>query len=181
MIAHELGHHIDFTHADDRIFTFEAQQVQEGLADMFAYDYDRQDATLAEDVVTRVDWANPFPSQMRDYRCDASDIHTNATILSHAYYSFVQKVGHPLAGYLLHYVPPALPPRPTFVAVKDAFLSLARAIRSTYPQLLPAATEAFVAEAGIGVEIPAGSGCVRPRRGGGPGPVVPPSERPTSE
>lgn len=179
VIAHELGHHIDLTHADDRIFTFEAQEVQEGLADMFAYDYDRGDATLAEDIGIRVNWANPFPSQMRDYACDAQDIHANATILSHAYYRFVQKVGHPLAGYLLHYVPPALPPQPTFFAVKDAFLALARATRNSYPQLFPAARQAFVNEVGIGVDLPAGSGCAPQRRGERPGPVVPPTEDPT--
>jgi hypothetical protein len=187
-VAHELGHQMDYFYSDDRVNdTDQAFEVAEALADMFAYDYDREDATWAEDIhgsgpLSR-NWAepgavitpsgDPYPALMDEYDCGAFDSHFNSTILSHAYYLFVQKVGHPVAGYVLHNVPFALPPRPTFVDVKNAFLALAQAIYGNTPQVPAAARRSFVDEVGI-----ADPGCGRRVRGGD-GPTVPPTEDPT--
>ena len=58
ILAHEFGHHMDFTYADDRISdTAEADEVEEALADMFSYDLDRTDAILGSPG--RINWANP--------------------------------------------------------------------------------------------------------------------------
>jgi hypothetical protein len=191
IVAHELGHLMDYVYGDDRtVDTDQTQEVGEALADMFAYDYDREDATWGEDVhgsgpLSR-NWADPgavttpsgdrYPARMAEYDCTSFDEHFNSTILSHAYYLFVQRVGHPVAGYILHYVSSALPPRPTFGDVKNAFLTLAGAIYRNNPEVPAAAQRAFVDEVGIGRDDPA---CSRERLGGGPGPMVPPTERPT--
>ena len=129
ILAHEFGHHMDFTYADDRISdTAEADEVEEALADMFSYDLDRTDAILGSPG--RINWANPeaiknpkenlpYPSTTydgpggrRDYKCGATDEHYNGTILSHAYYRFVTKVGHDVAGNVLvvHPLVPVGPP-----------------------------------------------------------------------
>jgi hypothetical protein len=57
---------------------------------------------------------------MSQYQC-VTDSHFNSTILSHAYFSFVQKVGAPAAGFLLYRVPALLGPTPTFLSVARAF------------------------------------------------------------
>jgi Zn-dependent metalloprotease len=49
------------------------------------------------------------------------DVHFNSTILSHAYYLFVQDVGHDRAGNVLQYVPFTLSPKPTFKQVAQGF------------------------------------------------------------
>ena len=185
LIAHEFGHHVDFTYADERIVdNREVQEVQEGLANMFAYDYDREDYSIGEDTGTRISLSMPgsvqgpvdgvYPALMRSYKCDATDVHHNATILSHAYWRFVQKVGHDKAGHVLQYIPWALPARPTFVALKNSFIQRAQELYGG--GVAADATEAFVDEVGIGRDVPS---CSRERLGGGPGPVVPPTELPT--
>ena len=142
ILAHEFGHHMDFTYADDRISdTAEADEVEEALADMFSYDLDRTDAILGSPG--RINWANPeaiknpkenlpYPSTMydgpggrRDYKCGATDEHYNGTILSHAYYRFVQKVGHDVAGNVLQYIPWYLSARPRFIDVQRGFATRA--------------------------------------------------------
>jgi hypothetical protein len=139
VIAHEFGHIMDWDHAGDRTWdelSLEGQTVQEALADMFAYDYDREDATLGEEGggVAR-DWQNPgsvtvgppvqrrrYPAHMDHYDpTPPTDEHFNSTILSHACYLFVQQVGHDKAGRVLHNVPQRLSPRPTFNEVRRAF------------------------------------------------------------
>jgi Zn-dependent metalloprotease len=153
VIAHEFGHVRDWVSAGDRAIddhdhrraAMEARTVQEALADMFAYDYDRDDATLAEDAEggATVDWqfpgtvtysGQPQPDHMNDYahppppkqKGGVVDEHFNATILSHAYFLFVQEVGHAKAGHVLRHVPAFLSPRPSFAEVASAFIGRAR-------------------------------------------------------
>jgi hypothetical protein len=52
-IAHELGHPIDYPRSgDDRRGTNEEQEVRTGIADMFAYDFDREPDEVAAAVRT---------------------------------------------------------------------------------------------------------------------------------
>jgi len=117
-IAHELGHHIHHVRSGDLEFDTTVQkEVAEGIAGMFAYDFNREDATLGEDGLSGKNalfpirgWDTPSngqPSLMSQYQCN-SDVHFNSTILSHAYCSFVQEVAPDVAGYLLYQVPAAL-------------------------------------------------------------------------
>jgi hypothetical protein len=147
VIAHEFGHVMDWVYAGDRIYEGdirEEQAVQEALADMFAYEYDRFDATIAEETQRARpvrDLANPgslsdlngapFPAHMRDYDSTPPSDHHNSTILSHGYYLFVQAVGHHKAGRVLHNVPATLSPKPTFKEVARGFVARAGEI---YPQ-----------------------------------------------
>ncbi len=151
-IAHEFGHVMDLVYAGDRFpgnqFSFEGKEVQEALADMFAYDFDREDATIGEEtggayrdweVPGRLSFAGqPYPAHMRDYDTtpplDARGNpipHLNSTILSHAYYEFVKRIGHHQAGRVLHNVPATLSPFPIFKEVARGFVGRAGEI---YPQ-----------------------------------------------
>ena len=153
VIAHEFGHIIDWIYAGDRVSSdkpLETDSVEEALADMFAYDFDREDATIAEESggVIR-DWdvpgskfrgdpPQPYPAHMRDYdptppldNAGEPIEHFNSTILSHAYYEYVKRIGHPKAGRVLHNVPATLSPRPTFNEVARGFVARAGEI---YPQ-----------------------------------------------
>jgi Zn-dependent metalloprotease len=139
IVAHEFGHVRDWVYAGDRFVggvTHEALEAQEGLADMFAYDYDQGDATIGEEATNVLirDWANPgaqrlgsrpYPAHMDDYDDtpfpNEPPPQFNSTILSHAYYRFVQRVRHDRAGRVLHTVPQRLSPRPTFEEVARAF------------------------------------------------------------
>jgi Zn-dependent metalloprotease len=143
VVAHEFGHVMDFVYAGDRLssaeLSLEGNSVEEALADMFAYDYDRLDATIGEETAVGKsrDWeepgrisrgGQPYPGHMDEYHPSppvAADgkpsEHFSSTILSHAYYLFVQRVGHAKAGRVLHNVPAALGPRPNFQQVTDAF------------------------------------------------------------
>jgi Thermolysin metallopeptidase, alpha-helical domain len=143
IVAHEFGHVMDWVYAGDRFAggktSQQAFEVEEGLADMFAYEYDRADALIGEETPggTRIDMADPnsidlggqpYPDHFDDYdptppldADDDPDYHYNGTILSHAYYLLVQRVGHPKAGRLLHNVPSLLSPRPTFREVSWGF------------------------------------------------------------
>jgi Zn-dependent metalloprotease len=143
VVAHEFGHVMDFVYAGDRLssseLSLEGNSVEEALADMFAFDYDRLDATIGEETTVGKsrDWeepgrisrgGQPYPAHMDDYdptppiAADGKPSeHFNSTILSHAYYLFVQRVGHAKAGRVLHNVPAGLGPRPDFQQVADAF------------------------------------------------------------
>jgi hypothetical protein len=133
VVAHEHGHLIDYDYAGDRVIrglNLEGRSVEEALADMFAFDYDRSDPTIGEESPAGAgrDWANPgsitrggqpYPAHMDDYdrTPPAADDgepseHFNSTILSHAYYLFVQAVGSDKAGRVLHSVPQRLSPAP---------------------------------------------------------------------
>jgi hypothetical protein len=147
VIAHEFGHVMDWVYAGDRTFegdVREEEAVQEALADMFAYDYDRADATIAEDTqrshpvrnlanpssLTDVNGA-PYPTHIRQYDSTPPSAHFNSTILTYAYHLLVQAIGHPKAGRVLHNVPATLSPKPTFREVARGFVGRAGKI---YPQ-----------------------------------------------
>jgi hypothetical protein len=143
VVAHEYGHVMDWVYAGDRFVggsSHQAVEVEEGIADMFAYDYDRGDATFAEESGSGAsrDWVNPgrhlclgtpYPAHMRDYDDtpfpNEPDPHCNSTILSHAYYLLVQRVGPAVAGRLLNTVSATFSPRPTFTEVARGFVARA--------------------------------------------------------
>jgi hypothetical protein len=141
VIAHEFGHVMDWVYAGDRALDgniTEALAVQEALGDMFAYEYDRFDATIAEetqrarrplrdlaDPASLVEFDQPFPAHIRDYDPTPPSDHFNSTILSHAYYLLVQSLGHPKAGRVLHNVPATLSPKPTFREIARGFVARA--------------------------------------------------------
>ena len=152
LLAHEFGHLMDASYAGDRLSgqELEGDSVEEALADMFAYEYDRFDSTLGEEhqLGARINWEDPseislvpgrpYPDHIRDYdpsppnESDGKPSeHFNSTILSHAYYLFVQAVGHHKAGRVLHNVPATLSPKPTFREVARGFVGRAGEI---YPQ-----------------------------------------------
>ena len=171
VLAHEFGHVMDFVYAGDRLQTPQGSEVEEGLADMFAFDYDR-DPTLGEDTDDGVlrNWENPglingprggpYPALMRDYKCPPGEEHHNSTILSHAYYRFVQKIGFNRAGNVLQYVSWFMGPRPRFVDVKNGFITRSRELYPGQPSLVAAAArEAFVDEVGIGRDVPTTGPC----------------------
>ena len=145
--------------------------MQEALADMFAYDYDRKNATLGENLTASrasgsVDWRDPGavtysgqpqPDHMDDYlhppppkqEGGVSDVHFNATILSHAYYLFVADVGHDRAGHVLQSVPGSLSPKPTFGEVARRFIERAHDLYGG-----AVSTPAQAAFAQVGIELP---------------------------
>jgi Zn-dependent metalloprotease len=166
-------------HAADRDVSDQGEEVEEALADMFAYDFDPADPTLGEDTLDhRVsrDWADPdslpgtrggpYPARMRDYRCPPSseDPHHNSTILSHAYYLFEQEVGHFRAGKLLQYIPWFLSPQPRFIDVYSGFVQRAGELypqddpgdADNVPEVREAVHRAFRDEVGIGRDKPQG-------------------------
>ncbi len=152
VVAHEFGHVMDWVYAGDRCLgaacSDEGEEVEEALADMFAYEYDRFDTTFGEESRQGLqsghpyrNWANPpaeallapggprpYPAHMNDYYEDSPADHLNSTILSHAYVLFVQRVGHAKAGRVLHNVPSLLSPRPTFREVSSGFFNRASQI-----------------------------------------------------
>jgi hypothetical protein len=142
-VAHEFGHVMDWANASDRLFTPEGKEVQEALADMFAYDADSHDATLGEDGISGPlrNWATPgalieptlrlpYPVSISQYRC-GSDEHFNSTILSHAFYRFRQLVssnvstGHFASGRVLRQLLGGLPPQLTFFNFKQKLIEKA--------------------------------------------------------
>lgn len=158
-IAHELGHHIDhIAAADDLQGNQEQKEVAEGIADMFAYDFDREDATIGEDSFSGKNTGTPLrnwatsilrqPFRMSQYQCGA-EFHFNSTILSHAYYSFVQQVGPDVAGFLLYQVPAQLGPGARFTSVANAFVDLATIKYQNAPQVAAAARQAFLVDGGL--------------------------------
>jgi Zn-dependent metalloprotease len=194
-VAHEFGHQIDDYYRDDYVSTKEGREVDEALAEMFAYDYER-DRNLPGHTGTRVSdlLANPsaytmggisLPSHMNNYRCGSVDEHINGYILGHAYYLMVKNIrariadGHAQAGNLAQYIPMALPAFRTFGSVRKAFILRARGL---YPGDGPGGTggevEAAIADAfdAVGVfESTTGTGKCTPSlppEGGDPEPPI---------
>ena len=159
LIAHELGHEITIVRGGDSLARDpEQREVAEGLADMFAYDFDRADATFGEDGPSGKGTAVPYrswntamhgePLRMADYRCN-TDPHFDSLILSHAYYSFVQQVGPDAAGFLLYRVPALVGPGARYTSVANAFVSAAT---SSYPgdsRVAAAVRQAFLTDGGL--------------------------------
>jgi hypothetical protein len=181
VLAHEYGHLMDYVLADDREATPQGAEVQEGLADMFAYDYDFQDPWLGEptgDGVIR-DWAKPgnetgprggpYPARMRDYTCPSSSSlpHHNSTILSHAYYLFRKRVGRLKAGNVLLYISWFLAPKPRYVDVKNGFITRSGELypyddpgdANNVSEVAERARATFVSAVGIGWQVPATGPC----------------------
>jgi hypothetical protein len=181
IVAHEFGHLMDKTYAAgvrDPSQSRQGDEVEEALADMFAYDYDRSNAILGEDRVgaggaAQRDWQTPanvmrdhdnnpmtpnlpHPARMLDYACDASNSlpHFNSTILSHGYWLFVQDVGHDVAGDVLHGVSARLPARPRYVDLMRAFKD--EALERQGMSARQAAIDAFKYGVGIGTQDPPG-------------------------
>ena len=162
-IAHEFGHIMDAEYAGDRAGSqnLAGDAVEEAIADMFAFDYDWTNATIGEgDGSAMRDLADPgsilrdgqpYPAHMRDYDSTPPDNseHFNSTILSHAYYLFVQRVGRSKAGSVLHHVPQRLSPRPTFDELRRAFNASAKLL---YGQ--SAADHSAAAFAAVGLKPP---------------------------
>jgi hypothetical protein len=130
-VAHEQGHSIDFHFRDDFVASDEGDEVEEALAEMFAYDFE-QDRVLSGATGTRVSarladpssssvGAGSLPEHYDDYNCTTSIEHHNGYILGHAYWKLVQRVGHTMAGHVLQGVPWQLPARREFGDVRTAF------------------------------------------------------------
>jgi hypothetical protein len=145
-VAHEVGHIQDVVLSGDRQSTgLHEQEVAEGLADMFAFDYDRFDPLFKEDMIPGGvrRWDQPtgfsegglfYPAAASQYHCvSGRSPHLNSTIISHAFYKFsIQPgVGIGRAGAVLQHVPAALPPAPAFSDVRTAFINLSGQL---YPQ-----------------------------------------------
>jgi hypothetical protein len=131
IVAHEQGHSIDFHFRDDYVATFEGDEVEEALAEMFAYDFE-QDRRLAGVTGRRVsdvladptrysDAGGTLPDHYDDYNCTTGEEHHNGYILAHGYWKLVQRVGHNVAGHVLQGVPWQLPARREFGDVRQAF------------------------------------------------------------
>ncbi len=129
-VAHEQGHSIDFHFRDDFVASFEGDEVEEALAEMFAYDFE-QDRTLAGATGTRVsarladpskfaDAGGSLPEHYDDYNCTTGEEHHNGYVLAHAYWKLVQRVGHNVAGHILQGVPWQLPAQREFGDVRAA-------------------------------------------------------------
>jgi PASTA domain len=183
-IAHELGHHIDQTFSgDDRVLDREVREVREAIGDMFAIDFDREDSTFGEDgprgkntEIAAEDWANGGrigqPLRMSQYLCAVDDIHFNSMILSHAYYTFAQRVTPDVAGRVLYQVMAGLGPASRYVNVAGAFV--AKAAATTNAQVAAAARQSFLVEGGIDKPPPTCSGTA-------PTPPPPPPPPPPSQ
>jgi Thermolysin metallopeptidase, alpha-helical domain len=142
ILAHEMGHIMNLTYSNaDFSENVEVKSINEGLADMFSYEYDRFDAQHGEDraIGASRDFqtpgrfskgGQPYPAHMDHYDLTppGGSGHFNSTILSHAYYLFVQRVGHTKAGAVLHHVPQRLSPRPTFAEVARSFNQTAQVL-----------------------------------------------------
>ena len=166
VVAHEFGHIMDFVYAGDRSIDDDpaARSVQEALADMFAYDYDRDDARAFEETEEGParDWEDPgaealdgqpYPAHLDDFDSTppAGAPHFNSTILSHAYFLLVEDVGHGRAGNVLQFVPFALSPKPTFGEVARRFIERAHDL---YGGAVSAPAQAAFAQVGIELPVP---------------------------
>ena len=140
VIAHEVGHLMDHHYRDDHIDSFRTAEVDEALAMMFAYDFER-DRTLPGSpthsnwlanpsaIANPADGNRPYGKLMKDYDCTAQDPHTNSTILGHAYWQFVKHLGtngYEKAGRVLQYIPWALPASRNFTQFRFWLTTRAR-------------------------------------------------------
>ncbi len=177
VIAHEVGHVQDLVYAGDRQQGLQhTKEVQEGLADMFAFDYDRFDPIFKEDMVPGGvrRWDNPtalsengrfYPAVAKQYFCGPRSPHLNSTIISHAFFklSVQPAVGINRAGAILQHVPAFFGPRPVFPDVTKAFIQLSGDL---YPQddgdpgTVPEAREAAQTAFGLVGQGPFGCGAV---------------------
>jgi thermolysin metallopeptidase-like protein len=144
ILAHELGHMVDIQSGEDRVSNLGTDEVEEAMADMFAYDFDPSDPTLGEadkagnfpQGSPRVNWATPgaivnpvehepYPGHASQFKCVRTDEHFNSTIFSHAYFLFVQNVGREKAAKVLYSVSSGLGPFPGGLNLRDVFIQRA--------------------------------------------------------
>jgi hypothetical protein len=141
VVAHEIGHELDHHLRNDYLQTFEADEIDEALADMFSYDWDNDaifrdgakplagQQSNPDDGQVMLNYANPAasgdPAHYNAYDCSTDDEHDNGSILSHAYFKLANRVGDEVAGRMLTYVPWALPARREFGDVRQAFEDVA--------------------------------------------------------
>jgi len=165
-IAHEVGHVIDRHFRDDYSSTFEGTEVQEGLANMFSYDYSyttdwlHSGLTINEEAAGSTFFTLPpdthiVPLRMNGYSCAATDPHYNSFILTHAYWQWVNDMnsdgldGRTIAGRLLQYVPYQLAGQRTFGDTRNAFNNLIRNWYGTNSREFDAYIQAFGFETNI--------------------------------
>ena len=82
LVAHEFGHVMDWVYAGDRspAASSRGTRREEALADMFAYDYDRGDATIGGGHRRhRIDWANPSADAPSPAACASPSTWTTTT------------------------------------------------------------------------------------------------------
>ena len=71
---------------------------------------------------------------MSRYDCSVTEVHFNGMILSHAYYSFAQKVTPDIAGRVLYQVVTNLGKEARYVTVANAFVSTAASLYPPEPE-----------------------------------------------
>jgi hypothetical protein len=152
VFAHEFGHLIDRHLRDDYLASFQSREVTEALADMFFID--AQDTSIYWDGNPGggglfVDFASHSPGllkgphDMAHYSCTTTDEHDNGAMLTHAYWQLTQSIGHSAAGWLLQYVPWALPAERTFGSVRKAFRQTAANLYGPGSPTVAAVNSAF--------------------------------------
>ena len=160
ILAHELGHQIDLTKGGDRTANIDVDEAEEALADMYAYDFDHDDATLGEadpsggfptgslastgrtpGVISRPRRA--YPAHHSEFKCARTDTHFNGTIDSHAYFLFDQKIGQVEAAAVLHELSSALGPAPNALHFRDLMIQRAGELFGTSSSVRKAAIAAW--------------------------------------
>jgi hypothetical protein len=147
--AHEIGHDIDFFSRSDFQQTFEGLEVQEAIAEMFAYSYfgDRpavqpgtcsmkqfMDGSQTCQLLDDNGQSTSVPHAYTSYNCTTPDEHVNGYILGKAFFTIVSKAGFKTATRLLAETLLRLPAKRTFGSVHTAFEDSATAIiNSTNP------------------------------------------------
>ena len=154
-IAHEIGHVIDRHMRDDYIQTFEGSEVQEALAEMFAYDsaykepVSKLDGLLKAPNSFNFPSEGPLPQKMSQYKCTATDAHYNGYILGHAYWTWIDEMnkrgvdGRTVAGTLLQHIPWHLAGQRTFGDTRWAFLQVIKGFYGTNSPVFDAYIQGF--------------------------------------
>ena len=144
--AHELGHSIDDRNRDEFLQTFEGDEVEEALAEMFNYDFSNgrptppgefaSITTILKDPRSAPVLINhapgnvgvKLPSLYSHCYCKTTEEDLNGYILGHAYYKFVQRVGRETAAQVLMFAPFMLPAQREFGDVREALEDGAHAL-----------------------------------------------------
>lgn len=124
--AHEMGHVIDFFARDDFQQTFEGDEVQEALAEMFSFVYYRfrpapDPAFCSISQKMTGNGCASLPHNYSQYSCTTTDEHDNGYILGAAFARIVNAIGFDDATRLLREVPRMLPAKRRFGSVHQAF------------------------------------------------------------
>jgi hypothetical protein len=155
--AHEMGHEIDFFSRDDFEQTFEGQEVNEALAEMFDFvvrgGLPLPDGVVGCSIFSLMQGGSictiaglAIPSHYSGYNCSTSDEHLNGYILGHAFFLMENAIGAGNARALLMEVPRLLPARREFGDVHQAFEDATDV--TGRPELRDAVHKAFI-DAGV--------------------------------